>query len=1425
MGVKGLWSLLSPVARPIKLETMEGKRLAIDSSIWLYQFQATMRDKDGRVLVNAHILGFLRRINKLLFHGIKPVFVFDGGAPNLKRSTIAERKRKKTGAAASHAKVAEKLFAAQMRREAVKAAQAVREKQAGRANQPPGVEFEYQPEEGDLIEEGNAAYLDDSVGPQPVRQFEGVDRETGNGAPLVESPVPVQPEPSPAQEMTPAIAAAERRKKFKNHDPYRLPELPEGALTATRSNPSTNGGRPDPRMATEEELVHFIEEMKPEDFDLTSPDFRALPTETQYEIIGDLRVRSRQQSHKRLASMLKAAPTPLDFSKAQIASLSQRNNLTQQLLTVTDTIGSSGLHIPVRVAAERNREYVLVRNSEAEGGGWVLGVRDQGTQDKPIVIEESPKKRPRIRNGVMHRNDSDDEVEAIPKPSPTAVDPELRALRQRQMIEAFTRRHTPQKARKNLTYEEQLGATGRSENQVPLFAPEEDEAEEVARESDDEDMVEVVGETLQNPFDDEAVARNLQEQEYVESASLDEADMSEQRALEASRREAARRRDEEDLALIRALRASKTDARLQFVAGDKEPSIAATKSTASVLGDSDEDDFEEVEVPHMKASLSESPKASPTPPEQGYFDLPLSADHGADQGARDEVPPLDSQDRDLIEAAIRRDLTMQEEGIEKTKSPFRIAEIDDTPKKAVEAKSEDLIMISQTTPISNHVSSKADAVVSVESPQVRVESPRSVTMLDIKPSLTTPEAFVASNQSDIDAEPVLPGFLGKTGRGEEMMREVFENPQHTNKIDQHEQERSQISMNGLLGDYSNASANVPTMTRSTESASMQSPIHQRSPPRNSPSKDPLHQESPMKEINESGNTNFTDSEDDELDDSRSLEWSPSPEPEARQTQTDTFPAPPPGLEEDEGGIDMNAEGDDYARFLASIKHRNLEQVRQEIDNEIRNLNQQNKVAMRDSEEITHQMIAQIQLLLRLFGIPYVTAPMEAEAQCAELARLNLVDGVITDDNDVFLFGASQCFKNLFNDAKYVECFIAADLARELSLTRERLISLAYLLGSDYTEGLPGIGPVAGMEIMANFPGPHGLQNFKAWWTDVQQGRDDVENETKWQKSFKKKFSDSIYLSGDWPNPAVREAYNLPTVDSSDEPFHWGFPDLIGLRGFLQAELSWSVSKVDDELTPIIQRLARRGQVGTASRQTILDPFFDSSLGQGQFAPRTRTKHPSKRLQAVIKAYREAEARANGEAIPKGFGEMLADLNEPEPPLKSITELDGLESEAALNDETSESTRAKQGSKRKGITSNNEDGSVPAKRAPRKRKTVDSMNSDATSAVTAADDSTPNVSRRGSAVRRRGRGRGRGSQRGRSASRASSVVTTTTMANDHDQDDFDDDWGRSIDEAITKEMLEAPTGTTGTDKENSLPAGKVSRPRPRKRQKVVAETAE
>ena len=61
--------------------------------------------------------------------------------------------------------------------------------------------------------------------------------------------------------------------------------------------------------------------------------------------------------------------------------------MTQQLLITTDSIGSAHISIPVRVASERNKEYVLTKN-EGESGGWILGIRDDGTRQKPIEIDQ-----------------------------------------------------------------------------------------------------------------------------------------------------------------------------------------------------------------------------------------------------------------------------------------------------------------------------------------------------------------------------------------------------------------------------------------------------------------------------------------------------------------------------------------------------------------------------------------------------------------------------------------------------------------------------------------------------------------------------------------------------------------------------------------------------------------------------------------------------------------------------------------------------------------------------------------------------------------------------------------------------------------------------------------------------------------------------
>jgi len=38
------------------------------------------------------------------------------------------------------------------------------------------------------------------------------------------------------------------------------------------------------------------------------------------------------------------------------------------------------------------------------------------------------------------------------------------------------------------------------------------------------------------------------------------------------------------------------------------------------------------------------------------------------------------------------------------------------------------------------------------------------------------------------------------------------------------------------------------------------------------------------------------------------------------------------------------------------------------------------------------------------------------------------------------------------------------------LDREMLVNMALLCGSDYTEGVQGIGPVTALEILAEFPG-------------------------------------------------------------------------------------------------------------------------------------------------------------------------------------------------------------------------------------------------------------------------------------------------------------------------------------------------------------------
>ena len=86
------------VKREISLETLRGKRIAVDAFNTLYQFLSTIRGADGRPLrdskgrVTSHLSGLLYRTAHLVEKGIKPVYVFDGEPPEFKRRTVEERR-------------------------------------------------------------------------------------------------------------------------------------------------------------------------------------------------------------------------------------------------------------------------------------------------------------------------------------------------------------------------------------------------------------------------------------------------------------------------------------------------------------------------------------------------------------------------------------------------------------------------------------------------------------------------------------------------------------------------------------------------------------------------------------------------------------------------------------------------------------------------------------------------------------------------------------------------------------------------------------------------------------------------------------------------------------------------------------------------------------------------------------------------------------------------------------------------------------------------------------------------------------------------------------------------------------------------------------------------------------------------------------
>ncbi|KAM6324351.1 flap endonuclease GEN homolog 1 [Aegotheles albertisi] len=122
-------------------------------------------------------------------------------------------------------------------------------------------------------------------------------------------------------------------------------------------------------------------------------------------------------------------------------------------------------------------------------------------------------------------------------------------------------------------------------------------------------------------------------------------------------------------------------------------------------------------------------------------------------------------------------------------------------------------------------------------------------------------------------------------------------------------------------------------------------------------------------------------------------------------------------------------------------------------------------------------------LLECLGVPWVQAAGEAEAMCAYLNAKGHVDGCITNDGDVFLYGAQTVYRNFAMNSKdpQLDCYTMSSIKEKLGCDRESLIGLAVLLGCDYLpKGVPGVGKEQALKLIETLRGQNLLERFEQW---------------------------------------------------------------------------------------------------------------------------------------------------------------------------------------------------------------------------------------------------------------------------------------------------------------------------------------------------------
>jgi len=131
-----------------------------------------------------------------------------------------------------------------------------------------------------------------------------------------------------------------------------------------------------------------------------------------------------------------------------------------------------------------------------------------------------------------------------------------------------------------------------------------------------------------------------------------------------------------------------------------------------------------------------------------------------------------------------------------------------------------------------------------------------------------------------------------------------------------------------------------------------------------------------------------------------------------------------------------------------------------------------------TSRLTRDMVAEARELLRLMGVPTVQAPSEGEAQAAHMAATSpAIGAAASKDYDSLLFGAPRLVRFLsISGQEFLpsqgtfrpiipETIVLDELLQGWGITRELLVDLALLVGTDFNAGIKGIGPKKALALV------------------------------------------------------------------------------------------------------------------------------------------------------------------------------------------------------------------------------------------------------------------------------------------------------------------------------------------------------------------------